>query len=246
LPAVIYDDNEPNSQQNEALITTLERYHNNHPDLNCRAYKLLGVFFDEHLSFDFHITHIQKKLTRSLYCIKMAKNNLNPVGLRSLYFALIHSHLSYCPIILNCANASSLNKLVKIQKKAIRIITKSQYNAHTGPLFTSHKILPLQKVILQAKLSFMHAYHYKYAPKSFNNTWISNAARHGDLNLRNDDLYALPNPRIEFFKKIPLYALPLEWNNAGVLSLYGNKTTFKIALRNHIFSELEEQNLNVN
>ena len=85
----------------------------------------------------------------------------------------------------------------------------------------------------------MHSYHLNYAPKSFTNIWQNNAARHQDVNLCNDELYALPNPRIEQFKKIPLYSLPLEWNNAGNLTLYGNRTTFKIALKNSIFEELE-------
>ena len=81
----------------------------------------------------------------------------------------------------------------------------------------------------------MHSYHYNYAPKSFNNLWTLNAARHLELNLRNDDLYTLPNPRIEFLKKIPLYSLPFEWNRAGILTYYENRTAFKIALRNSIF-----------
>ncbi len=33
-------------------------------------------------------------------------------------------------------------KILKIQKKAIRIMTNSTYNAHTNPLFKTHKILP--------------------------------------------------------------------------------------------------------
>ena len=76
----------------------------------------------------------------------MAKNNLNPSGLRSLFFVLIHSHLSYCPIVINCLSKSNTTKLEKIQKKAIRIITKSAFNAHTQPLFIINRILPFEKI----------------------------------------------------------------------------------------------------
>ena len=113
----------------------------------------------------------------------MAKNNINLKGLRSLYFALIHSHLSYCPIILDTLSKTNLNKLFKIQKKAIRIITNSKYNDHTGPLFAMHKILPLDKIIKQAKLNFMHSIAFNYAPKSFENVWIKNNERLMGLNL---------------------------------------------------------------
>jgi hypothetical protein len=49
------------------------------------------------------------------------------------------------------------NRLAKIQKKAIRIVTGSAYNAHTAPLFVDHNILNFEKIIKQGVLNFMHA-----------------------------------------------------------------------------------------
>ena len=170
----------------------------------------------------------------------MAKNNVNLSGLKSLYFALIHSHLSYCPIILSITSKSNLTKLEKVQKKAMRIITNSAYNAHTQPLYLANKILPLNLLIKQAKLKFMHAISYNYAPQSFNLTWTRNIARHANHNLRNSEYYNLPQPRTEKFKKSPMYSLPEEWNKAGVLTLYENKTTFTFALKDQLLSELVE------
>ncbi len=95
-PDIIYNENEQNVQVDPSLITILERYHDNHPDNDCRAYKLLGIYLDEYLSLDSHTIHVVKKLSRSLYCIKQAKNIIPPNGLLSLYYALIHSHLTYC------------------------------------------------------------------------------------------------------------------------------------------------------
>jgi len=140
VPNIIFDKNERDCPFNRELVTPLERIHSGHQNVDGQSYKLLGIYLDEHLTFDAHVNHLCKKLSRSLYCIKMAKNNSNPPGLRALYFALIHSHLSYCPIILNCMTKSNLNKIEKIQKKAIRIISKSPYNAHTAPLFLNLKI----------------------------------------------------------------------------------------------------------
>jgi hypothetical protein len=48
----------------------------------------------------------------------------------------------------------------------------------------------------------------------------------------------VPHPRIELFKKSPLYSLPLLWNQLDHTKLQQNKTTFKIALREKIMSEL--------
>jgi hypothetical protein len=85
----------------------------------------------------------------------------------------------------------------------------------------------------------MHSIEYNYAPKTFINTWTKNNARNIDRTLRNDEDYSLPHPRVEFFKKIPIYSLPAAWNAAGDLRFYQNKTTFKIALKDKLLSEIE-------
>ena len=217
LPDILYNDNEPNMPFSQEKVTILERFHNNHNDKKCRSYKLLGIFLDEHLTFDNHFNYLIAKLNKSLYCIRTAKNILNYTGLRSLYFALIHSHLNYCPIILSCASMKNQNKLFLTQKKAIRILTRSKYNAHTLPLFLNHNILPLQKIIKHDKLKFMHSIAFGYAPESFTDVWKTNQQRNLDIELRNADLFTLPVPRCEMYKKIPIYSLPSEWNSLGDL-----------------------------
>ena len=238
LPDVIYNENEIGCPFNPDLCTILERFHSKHENTSSRAYKLLGVYLDEHLSFDYHIDFICKKLSKSLYCINLAKTNVNFHGMRSLYFALIHSHLSYCSVLFNCATKNNINRLFKIQKKAIRIITKSPYNAHTNELFYLSGILPFEKIIKQSQLLFMHAIFNSYAPSSFDNTWSTLNQLQPNLNLRNANDFILPNPRTEQFKKSPLYSLPLAWNTAGDITSHTNRTTFKLALKNMLLDEL--------
>jgi hypothetical protein len=229
------------------LCVNLERFHDKHTNKDCRAYKYLGIYLDEHLSFDQHVKHISNKLNKSMYCMRAAKTNLNLQGLRALYFALIHSHLSYCPSILSCLSNTNKKTLLKVQKKAIRLITKSKYNAHTAPLFLELKILPFDKIIKQGKLIFMHSINFQYAPKAFTNIWTKNGSRQGDLNqnlnlnLRNDNLFKIPAPRIELFKRMTLYSLPLEWNSSGNLMFYENQLTFKLALREQLFEEIANE-----
>jgi len=238
-PDIVYNENEQNVQADPSLITILERYHDNHPDNDCRAYKLLGIYLDEYLSLDSHTNHVVKKLSRSLYCIKQAKNIIPPKGLLSLYYALIHSHLTYCTSIMGGITAKNRNKIIKIQKKAIRIITNSPYNAHTNPLFSELNILPFNSLIKLAQLSFMHSIAYNYAPKSFERTWQKNIDRDPAYNLRNANDYHLVQPRTELFKKSTFYALPAAWNAlAPEIKLQNNKTTFRWALRAHLMEEI--------
>jgi hypothetical protein len=71
-----------------------------------------------------------------------------------------------------------------------------------------------------------------------NDTWTKNNQSENGHNLRNDNNYILPALRIEFFKKIPLYSLPAEWNAAGDIRFH-NRTTFRIALKDKLFEEIE-------
>ena len=174
------------------------------------------------------------KLSRANFCIKRAANKLSKKALTSLYYALVHPHLLYCNNILNCTSSKNLTKITKLQKKAIRIVTKSKVNSHTAPLFTDLKILPFAKLSLQCKLHFMHSIRYNYAPKSFDNVFVRNNDRDINYTLRNNDEFTLPMVRVEFFKRFPLYSFPQAWNSLGDLIFQSNKVTFQIALKDYL------------
>jgi hypothetical protein len=103
-------------------------------------------------------------------------------------------------------------RIFKIQKKAIRIVTGSLYNAHTAPLFTQHNILPYVKLITFSQLMFMHSIEYNYSPSSFENIWLQNNHRDLDRALRNANEYILPQPRTETFKFIIEQFIELLYN----------------------------------
>jgi hypothetical protein len=236
---IVYDDNEPLADDPH-LVVPLERYHDGHPKPECRAYKLLGIHLDEHLNFNYHTNFLCNKLSRSLFCIRRAKNILTPTALKTLYFAVIQSHLNYCPIILSSISQHNFNQIKLIQKKAIRIITNSAYTAHTAPLFAQLQILPYELIVKQSKLLFMHSIEYMYAPSSFTDIWTKNYINQGDRPLRNADNFMLPNPHTELFKKSPLYSLPLEWNNLDDTKYIQNRTTFKTAIKFSLLNTLIE------
>ena len=132
---------------------------------------------------------------------------------------MIHSNISYGINIYGCAKTSNLEKIRKKQKQAIRIVCNAPYRAHTVPLFKELKILPLDQLTEYSRIKFMHCYHFKKLPPSFNEMWKTNRERIPERILRNaDDLY-VPAHRVEFVKRLPIIALPIAWNSAP-----GNKT----------------------
>ena len=165
-------------------ITPLERVFSDSPLVQNRTYKLLGLYLDEHLSFDYHCDHVCSKLAQSNFIINRAKHFLPAQSLKTLYFALIHSHLTYCLPLYSCTSAKNITKLEKLQKKSIRIITNSNYSAHTAPLFSKLKIMPLKYLINYTQSLLVHSIYHKYSPPSLHNTWITNAMRIDNRELR--------------------------------------------------------------
>ncbi len=184
LPDVVFNSNDPDlPDQCPQAIYKLNRIYDHNPDVKLRNYKLLGVYLDEHLSFTKHISQFCSKLARANFCLRRVSNFVATKTLRTLYFSMFHPHLLYCSIIVSCAPQTALNKISTLQKKAIRIITKSKSLAHTPPLFLDTNILPFEKLLTLNKLLFMHTIAYNDAHSSFNDIWPTNNNRANDYNL---------------------------------------------------------------
>ena len=61
----------------------------------------------------------------------------------------------------------SSNRLVKIQKRLLRIIKNSKYNAHTEPLFKLTGILKITDLFDLCALRFYYRYRHKTLPNHF-------------------------------------------------------------------------------
>ena len=176
-PDIIYNNNE-RGKFDINLMTKIERVSTSNVDSSLRFYKLLGIYFDENLNFNKHIEDTCAKLSKSLFLLRRSQNFISKKALTSLYHALFHPHLLYCINITGCANSTNLTKISLLQKKAIRIISHAKSRDHTEPLFLALNILPFHKLLIQAKLTFMHKIFYDNAHISFTHTWTKNSERH--------------------------------------------------------------------
>ena len=104
---VVYNSTEIGLPDNPNLILPIGRIYNQGEE---KSFKLLGVHFDEFLSFEHHSTQLCSKIAKSLYCIKKTKNFLDLESLKKLYFAIVHSHLAYCMNVYGSANQTNLLK----------------------------------------------------------------------------------------------------------------------------------------
>jgi hypothetical protein len=212
--SLVFNSNEIGQLENPELIVPITRVHSDGEE---KSFKLLGVLFDEYLSFDAHVTSLCAKISKSLFCLNRIKNFVTPDAMKMLYFAMVHSHIVYCLNIFSCANVTTLKPLKLKQKEAIRIVCNVGYREHTGPLFKRLGILPFDDLITYSQLKFMHGFSHGKLPISFNETWVLNRVRNPDLALRNADNLYIPAHHFATTKRFPLFTFPRVWNEANAI-----------------------------
>lgn len=182
--------------------------------LRDKPIRFLGVSIDSQLNYKSHIQIIQKKLSTALYFMRNSRNVLTEKAIKFLYYSLFHSNLVYAIQLWSTASATLIDGLFKMQKKAVRLITESVYNAHTEPLFKKTGILPLPSLIQFFKLQFMQQYFQKFLPKSFDSTWVSQEERRNlegiprRYEIRNDGELFIPPCRLTCLERHPYFCFP--------------------------------------
>ena len=105
--------------------------------------KYLGVIFDSSLNgVPISIQFVRNCLgqSRANGMLSKIRYYVSRDVLLSLYYALFHSHLSYATNVW-ALNANSTKRILNLQKKAVRLMTFSDFDAHSLPLFTQLRML---------------------------------------------------------------------------------------------------------
>ena len=234
----VFNNNDLDSGTDLSLITPIERISNSS---KTPAFKMLGVYLDEHLTFNFHCDKITKKLNSALFLINRSKNILSFNALKKLYYSMVHPHLLYCLPIYGITCLSNLNKLFKKQKQCIRTINKAKYNAHSEPLFFKSEILPLHDLIEQQKLLLMHSVVYGYCRVKFDCFRINNEANTHGYTLRNALEFSVPRSLSARIDSMPLIDFPKRWNlTDDSITNISLKATFKQTVKHELLEKYRD------
>ena len=91
--------------------------------------------------------------------------------LRSIYFAIFNSYL-FCCCLVWAQNCCTIQRIVILQKKAVRIINFQPRNSHASPLFKKSSILKFQDKICLENILFVSKSLNNLSPSVFS-TWFS-------------------------------------------------------------------------
>ena len=77
------------------------------------------------------MSNIHSKISRALFTRTQITFYLPKDKLPTLYFSLIHPHLTYGILTWGSASTNLLNKTTILKKRALRAIYNKKYNSHT-------------------------------------------------------------------------------------------------------------------
>ena len=126
---------------------------------------------DTNLSWQYHVNDLSVKLNRANAFLFKMRNYVSCKILTSIYFAVLNSYLSYCCLVWY-QNCSTIQRIVILQKKAIRIINFKPRNFHTIHLFKQSTILKFQDKICLDNILLVSKSLNKLSPSVFNTVFF--------------------------------------------------------------------------
>lgn len=127
------------------------------------SFNFLGITLTKNLKWNSHVDNISRKVSKTVGIMNRLKHFLPSYTLKNIYNALILPYLNYGLIVWG----KECGKLFKLQKKAVRIITSSKYNAHSSPLFKNLGLLKVHDLCALQDYAFCYKFGNDLLPKYF-------------------------------------------------------------------------------
>lgn len=204
--------------------------------LLCSDYgTFLGVELDKHLKFQKHISLLTRKVAFGIRILIKVRPYFGLKTLISLYYAFIHSHISYCISSWGNTYPTHLSPLQHIQNQAIRIITHSHFCCSSLPLLREHNILSVSNLVKYSLCIIAFKFFCGRLPIEIitaNQLPLQSCTRFA---LHNN--FLLPKAQTNYGKQAVHFSAAYEWNCLPDLTKSAsNIYSFKNSLRAHLQS----------
>ena len=198
--------------------------------------KFLGVIIDENLTWKNHIDAISKTISRNTGMLTKLKHFLPENILHSLYCTLILPYINYGVLIWGNTYATYLDKVLKLQKWAIRTVSNSHYRSHTGPLFNKFNVLNVHDTFKLNLGTFMYKHYSNLLPSVFTAYFIKHNQTH-DYRTRNAQDYSINKTKKVFSDRAVRNCGPTFWNSlSNDIKGCNNTKQFRNKLKSKLLS----------
>ena len=154
-----------------------------------------------------------------------------------LYYSLIYPFLIYSLITWGTTYQTALLPLITLRKRAVRIITFTEYNCHSRPLFRELKVLKVIDLLYLYCALFMYDYYSNRLPLIFNDFFKSvNKVHQYQTRFACKISYYLPKARTNYGKFNIRFSGAKVWNSIEESLKFKSRTCFKVLLKESLIS----------
>uniref|UniRef100_A0A6P7FE26 Uncharacterized protein LOC114329146 n=1 Tax=Diabrotica virgifera virgifera TaxID=50390 RepID=A0A6P7FE26_DIAVI len=143
------------------------------PQLSVR---FLGLNIDPDLKFKSHIEALNSKLASGCYAIRSTRRELGFAQARTVYFALVESHLRFAIQFWGACSQELFSSVFLLQKKAVRLLCQVNSRETCKPLFIKHSILTLVSLFILETASIIFKNKHLYENNNRSGRFASNLA----------------------------------------------------------------------
>uniref|UniRef100_A0A1B6IN72 Reverse transcriptase domain-containing protein n=1 Tax=Homalodisca liturata TaxID=320908 RepID=A0A1B6IN72_9HEMI len=155
--------------------------------------KLLGMTIDRKLTWTPHVDNLCKTLSSGLYAMRRLKQVADINTARTAYFGLCEPHIRYGLIVWGGTSHGNMERVLILQKRAIRILADLQ------PLETCRNSFKDLKIKTVVNLYIQEAIMYADKHEPLRNDKIHN------YNTRHASFFVTPQHRLTLYERQPLY-----------------------------------------
>ena len=172
----------------------------------------LGVFIDQYLTYDEHLTQTAAKCLCKLVQINRIKHLLDKETLLLLINAFVFSKLFYCFTVFSNTSKSSVRKLQRVQNFAARIILGFRKFDFISQGIKSLKLLPVKDRLYLNDAIMMYKCINKLAPDYLADKFVQRSHIH-NRNTRSRNQLDIPRCRISTGQRSFVYRGTQLWNS---------------------------------
>jgi len=176
----------------------------------------LGVIIDNELKWTLHIEQLYCKLIKFTSIFYKLRFKLPERILKQLYFAFVHSRITFGIELYVNTCSTYLDKLIKLNNKLLRILQNSPLLVPTRDLYLKYNTLPINELHEHQLLTFVHkfVFHPELLPPVFirNNYFVFNDQVHQYNTRTKKDLY-INSCNTTFGKRDSRFRAASLWNN---------------------------------
>jgi len=199
--------------------------------------KFLGVIIDENIKWKLHIEATSKTVSRNIGVMNKLKHYIPERILHSLYCSLVMPYINYGILVWGNAYKTYVQKIFKLQKRAMRVISNSHYRSHAAPLFSKFNITNVYDTFHLELGVFMYKYINGQLPSSFNKYFIKRSDIHKLETRYKDDFNKTRNKKCSSDRSVKTNG-PILWNSIEEnIKKSKSLSHFRIQFKKQLLSE---------